>query len=246
MSLWFRRFDKSLSATSRLVCFPHAGGSASFFLPLSRALSESCEVLSVQYPGRQDRRREKQAASILGLADAIAAQISSYCDKPMVLFGHSMGATVAYEVARRIEADSSLTALVVSGRSAPIQQRRERMHLLPDGKLIEELQKLGGTNRDALANDEVIRMVLPVVRADYQIIENYQYVPGPKLSVPIYVHNGGSDSRVSIEEANLWQAHTSSTCETHVHSGGHFYLSDNTESLVTHIKRIIEANPTPL
>lgn len=199
----------------------------------------------MQYPGRQDRRGEEAPASIPLLADAIATHVSSYGEKPMVFFGHSMGATVAYEVTRRLATNHQLIALIVSGRSAPSQQRRERVHTLPDDQLISELRSLGGTDSNALANDEIIRMVLPVVRSDYRAIEKYSYVPGPEISIPIYVNNGSSDSRVSLKEAGLWQAHTSSTCETRIYPGGHFYINQNLESLAEHIKNVIEINSAP-
>ena len=101
---WIRGFHPGADGAPRLVCFPHAGGSATFYFPLSRALAPSMEVLAVQYPGRQDRRAEPCIDSIDGLADEIVDALRPLTDRPMALFGHSMGAVLAYETARSWEA----------------------------------------------------------------------------------------------------------------------------------------------
>src|SRR5262249_29653456 len=100
--LWVRRFHPAPSAGSRLVCLPHAGGSASYFLPISRGLSPQVEVLAVQYPGRQDRRAEPCIEDVGGLADQITASLQPWIDRPVALFGHSMGAILGFEVALRL------------------------------------------------------------------------------------------------------------------------------------------------
>ncbi|MFF0531166.1 thioesterase II family protein [Nocardia amikacinitolerans] len=238
-SLWFRRFNPSPSATMRLACFPHAGGSASFFLPLSRAMHPECEVLSVQYPGRQDRRNEPLASSISALADSIADHMSHWSDKPLALFGHSMGATLAYEVTRRISSPNIPIALFVSGRRAPSRYRQESVHTLSDDQLLVELKVLGGTDSRAFADEDIVRMILPVVRADYQAIETYRHEPGPKVSTPIFAHIGDQDPRVTVDEASSWQSHTSNSFEMHVHSGDHFYITKHVDSISKHIKQTL-------
>src|SRR5580693_3664644 len=115
---WVRHFHPSATAVSRLICFPHAGGSASYYFPVSAALSPNIEVLAVQYPGRQDRRNEKNLEDIGELADRAFEAVVPWSKGPVALFGHSMGAIVAFEVARRLERNAgiSLLALIVSGR----------------------------------------------------------------------------------------------------------------------------------
>lgn len=104
---WVRRFHPDgRDAAHRLICFPHAGGSASFYFPVSRALTPGVDVLAIQYPGRQDRRHEPCIDSIAALADALAEEVRPWCDRPVTFFGHSMGATLAFEVARRLEAEA--------------------------------------------------------------------------------------------------------------------------------------------
>src|SRR4051812_25453397 len=102
-NLWLRRFHPVSDPPIRLACLPHAGGSASFFLPVSKTFFPHCEVLAVQYPGRQDRRHEKCIDNVSELADLVAEQLLGLTDRPLAIFGHSMGATVAFEVALRLE-----------------------------------------------------------------------------------------------------------------------------------------------
>src|ERR1700712_4687720 len=114
---WIRRFHESPGASARLVCFPHAGGAATYFYPLSRTLAPSIEALAVQYPGRQDRRAEPCVDDIHELADLVAPALLEWADRPLALFGHSMGATLAFEVAGRLEkAGVRPAGLFVSGR----------------------------------------------------------------------------------------------------------------------------------
>lgn len=118
-SPWFRNYGPAPDACVRLVCLPHAGGSASFYFPLARALSPKIEVLAVQYPGRQDRHAEPCVQNIEDMADRIAEALGPWTDRPYALFGHSMGAMVGFEVARRMEASGKgPLELFVSGRQA--------------------------------------------------------------------------------------------------------------------------------
>ena len=131
--LWLRRFHPAADAPVRLVCFPHAGGSASFYFPGSAALADGCDVSALQYPGRQDRRHEPNVDDIGVLADRIAPVLEPLFDRPVVFFGHSMGAVLAFEVARRLEARGHEPALLfASGRRAPSTVREENVHQRDD------------------------------------------------------------------------------------------------------------------
>ncbi|MBB5158867.1 thioesterase II family protein [Saccharopolyspora phatthalungensis] len=228
-SVWTQRFRSASGATSRLVCFPHAGGSASFFFPLSKVMPPSIDLLAVQYPGRQDRRFEKPVDDIAVLADRIAVALEADRDDlPMVFFGHSMGATVAFEVARRLEARGiTLADLVVSGRRGPTAQRQEWVHKLGNTALVEHVRSLDGTKAGVLDDPEIVRMVLPVIRNDYKAAETYRYQPGPDVSCPITALLGDHDPQVTVDEAKEWAAHTKAGFDLHVFEGGHFYLNDH-------------------
>lgn len=240
-SAWIRRFHPVPDAAHRLVCFPHAGGSASFYFPVSRALAPGVDVLAIQYPGRQDRRHEPCVDSIPKLAEALVDELSPWFDRPVTLFGHSMGASLAFEVATRLEERGIVAhGLFASGRRAPSTVRDERVHLKDDAGLIAEITRLSGTDTQVLGDPEILRMILPAVRADYRAAETYRYTPGPRLSCPVLALTGDSDPHVTLEEARAWGEHTSGRFGLRVFPGGHFYLNSQaaevTEALRAHMR----------
>jgi surfactin synthase thioesterase subunit len=239
---WIRRYHPAEGAASRLVCLPHAGGSASFFFPVSQALSPEVETLAVQYPGRQDRRDEKPLDSIDELADAVTGELSPWLDRPLALFGHSMGATLAFEVARRLEKQGvALTAIFVSGRRAPSRTRTENVHLRDDAGLIAELKALSGTDSQILGDDEILRMILPAIRGDYKAAETYRYQEGPPLKAPIHAHIGLDDPRVTLDEARAWETHTTGEFTLKTYPGGHFYLNAEAAKVIAEVRKVISA-----
>jgi surfactin synthase thioesterase subunit len=224
------------------VCFPHAGGSASFYFPVSTALRGRFDVLAVQYPGRQDRRHEGPIDSIPVLADRVFAALRpSLGDGPVAFFGHSMGAIVAYEVARRMEQEAGLSpaALIVSGRRAPSRRRTETVHHRDDDGIVAELRRLSGTETSLLADDDIVRMILPAVRGDYRAIETYAHEPGPPLACAITAFLGDEDPQVTIDEARAWAEHTTGRFELRMFCGGHFYLTARREETIAQIVEVL-------
>lgn len=239
---WVRRFHPAPDGRARLVCLPHAGGSASFFFPISKALAPAVEVLAVQYPGRQDRRHEPPVDNIPDLADQILDALRPD-DRPLALFGHSMGAVLGYEVALRMR-DAGLPPpahLFVSGRRAPSSDRGDQVLRVSDAQIVAELRTLSGTDTTMLADPEVLAMILPVVRADYRAVEKYRHDPDRQLDCPVTVLTGDSDPRVTIEEARAWAAHTTGPTDLHVLPGGHFFLVDERGDVVTILLRRLAA-----
>lgn len=234
--LWVRRFHPAPQAPVRLLCLPHAGGSASYFHPVSQRLTPRVETLAVQYPGRQDRRNEPLLETVQDLADQIVEVLRLWQDKPLALFGHSLGASVAFEVALRMEAQGSLpAALIASGRRAPSALRDERVHLRDDTGLLEEIKRLDGTQSQLLEDDEIRRMVLPSIRADYKAAETYRYEPGPPLSTPLYALTGDADPKATTDEVRKWADHTTGQFEMTVYPGGHFYLNTHAPAVTDKI-----------
>ncbi len=231
-SPWIRRFHPAPESRHRLVFFPHAGSSASFFFPASRALAPSMDVLAVQYPGRQDRRSEACVDDMDVLADLVAAELLPWADRPLGLFGHSLGATLAFEVARKLEhAGAELRGLFVSGRRAPAGQRGEGLHLLDDEALIKAMKLLAGNELEIPDDDELLRSALPAVRSDYKALETYCYRPGPLLASPIGAMTGDNDPKVTPGEAEAWAQYTTGTFELRVFEGAHFYLVRHMEKI---------------
>jgi pyochelin biosynthetic protein PchC len=233
-AIWIRRFHRAPDSSVRLVCMPHAGGSASFFYPVSKALAPDLEVLCVQYPGRQDRRHEPNIGSIGELADRVYEALCPWSDRPMAFFGHSMGAILAFEVALRIgqQADLELTHLFASGRRAPSRYRNEQVHLRDDRGIVDEIRSLSGTETAILGDIETLNMILPAVRSDYKAIETYRHQPGAVLDVPVTVLTGDQDQMTSLEEAGAWSEHTTGPFDLKVFPGGHFYLVNHSAEVI--------------
>jgi surfactin synthase thioesterase subunit len=212
----------------RLVCFPHAGGSASFYFPLARSLPADVDVLAVQYPGRQDRRADQPIEDIGELADRICAALAPWTGRPMAFLGHSMGAVVGYEAARRLEQETGtrLTAFFASGRRAPSRRPGESaVQLRDDDAVLAELGRLSGTDEALLGDEELVRMILPPLRSDYRALRNYTHRPGPKLSCPITVLVGDADPYITLDEARAWREHTAGGFALRVFPGDHFFIS---------------------
>ncbi len=240
---WLRRFSPSDDATSSLVCLPHAGGSASFFFPLARALAPAVDVLAVQYPGRQDRRHEPNIDNLPELADRVADAVRLMDDRPFALLGHSMGALLAYEVALRLASAGppAPSHLFASGRRAPSRRRADRFHLSSDEDVLAHLRRLGGPGAAALDDPELRAMALPIIRNDYRAVETYRHDPAAVLDCPITVLTGDRDALVTLDDAHAWAAHTTGPTDLEVLPGGHFYLADRNEQVAALVHRRLTA-----
>ncbi|GLW33353.1 thioesterase [Actinoplanes regularis] len=234
-----RRFHPRPEAAVRLVCLPHAGGSASAYFGLSRDLSPEIDLLAVQYPGRQDRREEACLTDLHEMAAEVVAGILPYLDRPVALFGHSMGATVAFESARLLEREHGHTParLFLSGRRAPCTQRPDSVHRRDDAGLLAEVRLLSGTASAVLEDEEIMRMALPALRGDYTAIETYRPEPGVVTAAPLTVLTGSDDIRTSADEAAAWARHSTTECAVHTFTGGHFFLNDHLAAIARLVER---------
>jgi surfactin synthase thioesterase subunit len=231
---WIRRFHPHPEAEIRLICLPHAGGGAPSYLPTSAAMTPEVQVLAVQYPGRQERRREPLIGSVDGLADELFRVLEPDSEQPFALFGHSMGAMVAYELALRFEdAGRPPLRLFASGRRAPSRYRPEENQPLDDESLLAELRELSGTDKRLFQRDDLLRASLPVLRNDYLAADAYVHRPEAKLHSPITVLVGDQDPHVTMDEARSWREHTTGDIEVLVYAGGHFYLTEHQEQVVS-------------
>jgi surfactin synthase thioesterase subunit len=223
---WIRRFHPATGSGARVVCFPHAGSSASFYFPVSRTLAPEIEVVAIQYPGRQDRRLEPCIDDAGRYADAVtAALLADGVDRDLVFFGHSLGALLAFEVTRRLEAGGTkVRHLIASGRMAPSRHRDDRVHERGDEGLLAEMRSLSGTDQKVLADPELLRMILPALRGDYRAAETYRQSPDAAVDCPITVLVGDTDPKVDAAEAADWSRHTRGGFELRTFPGGHFYL----------------------
>ncbi|MFE3578030.1 thioesterase II family protein [Streptomyces vinaceus] len=208
----------------RLVCFPHAGGTAGFFRGWSRHLAPDVELLAVQYPGRETRFTEPLVPRMAELADSLAGPLAALDPVPTVFLGHSMGAAVAHETLLRLEAAGSgdVRRLCVSGRAA---DRPARPVPLTDEEIVEAVGALGGTSAEVWEDPDLREMLLPIVRNDYHLIDAYRCDPAaPPLRAGILALTGDADPRVTPGQARAWESRTSGPFGCRVLPGDHFYL----------------------
>lgn len=226
-----------------LICFPFAGGGASAFREWSSFVEASgTTLISVQYPGRERRFNETLANCQQTLADAIVHDIVGYgCDhQKMVLFGHSFGAAISFEVARRLERMQKPPALVVvSGRPAPnASGQRPSVAKLTDEQFLKRIVEFKGFPPELLENPEFMEIVLPILRADFQVSERFDRdnrdlilpIIGPLMAL-----GARCDPWLNQNSLEGWRDYTSGTFASHWFDGGHFYINDQIASIVERI-----------
>ncbi|MET8661178.1 thioesterase II family protein [Streptomyces griseus] len=234
----------------RLYCLPHAGGSSSAYRTWAGRLGDDTEVVPVQLPGRGTRFAERPATTAEEIADGLSAAIAAREDGEWSLFGHSMGALLAYEVAHRMSASGRPPAhLVVSGMTAPpLAARRDRRPVreLSDAELMRRIGELGATPEDVLRSTEMMELLLPVFRADYQVCDSYRFTSRPPLRVPVTVLGGAADPGAPVAGLSAWRDLTSAAYALRLFPGGHFYLNDRLDQVLRSVRAACEGGGHPL
>ncbi|MGW7578747.1 thioesterase II family protein [Streptomyces sp. NPDC054765] len=241
---WLRTFQPVASPRLRLVCFPHAGGSASFFRTWPQQFPADWEVSAVRYPGREERIAEPSITSMAELAGRIADGLVPHMTPRTVFFGHSMGASVAHEVAALLAARGAAgpAALLVSGRAAPHRLRRIGTGDLGDEELLATVSGLGGPGAEVLQDPDLRDLVLPPIRADYGLLEEYAAGPkAPGVDIPVVAYFGTDDPGPTPDDVRAWAELTSARCEARAFPGGHFYLVPHEAELVRDIRERLTA-----
>lgn len=224
---WLAYFKPNPGARLRLFCFPYAGGSAAIYRGWAERLPKEVEVCPVQLPGRDRRIHEPAFMEASALAAACIEALQPYFDKPFALFGHSMGALLSFEIARQLRrlGMAAPSHLFVAGRAAPhLPDLQPPKHGLPDAELIEELRRLNGTPPDILENEELMRLMLPLLRADFAVCETASYAPEPPFEFPITAMGGIHDPDVSCERLEAWREQTNGQFMRRLFPGDHFFL----------------------
>ncbi|MFI1381988.1 thioesterase II family protein [Embleya sp. NPDC020886] len=215
---------------SALLCVPFAGAGPSFFHPWRELSGDRWRVLSVELPGRERRILETPYRNVVEAArksvDDVIADLGEGA-RPVVLFGHSLGAVLAYELVHLLDARGvRVERLVVSGSPGPWTQRERRATGLPDEEFLARVEEFAGFRHEALDHPEMRELILPVLQADCEMHENYLPSTDEPVSVPICSIRGGSDGLVSADQAQEWRKATTGEFEYAEFPGDHMYLVD--------------------
>lgn len=228
----------------RLICFPHAGGSANSYRGWAEKLPRDVELYAVELPGRQRRFGEPLVSDLETVLDNLERSLEALDALPFVFFGHSLGALVCFELARRLRARGRRGPLYlyVSGATAPqLRSSDEPMSDLPDDAFLERLSRLGGLPSEVLAHRELVELVLPILRADVTMAETWTSPAEAPLDTGITVFNGSNDTGVSQADAQAWQQQTSLGLAVHEFEGDHFFIREHENEVLSLICRDLSA-----
>lgn len=216
----------------RLLCFPPVGGSSSLFRQWLEARPDGIEICPVQLPGREERSEERPFGQLPPLIQALVPFIPQ--DKPFAFFGHSMGALIAFELARELRRQGlpGPHRLFVSAAPAPQVPLRPARYSLPDHEFVAALRLLGGTSETILTNVALLAYFMPVLRADFEVVDTYEYLAGEPLDCPIHVFGGENDLEVDLEGLRSWEVQTLGEFTLQTFPGDHFYLLNAWPALI--------------
>lgn len=227
------------AALVRLVCFAHAGGASATFRHWPEALTPDVELWVATLPGRAGRAHEPCATSWPPLVGDLAGALAEHVAEPVALFGHSLGGLLAFEVARQLMRGTRVEPchLIVSARGAP--ELRLTLEIPSnDEDLLEQVGRLYGRVPAPVREEpELLALMLPVLRADIELVRSYVFVPDQPLRCPITVLGGDADPTVPRTALDGWAAHTTAGHEVHQLAGGHFYLEQQRGAVLEIIRR---------
>jgi surfactin synthase thioesterase subunit len=226
----------------RLLCFAHAGGNAALFTEWARELGPGVEVIPAQLPGHGNRRAEVPLANIHGLAQPFLELVTTGGPTLVALFGHSMGALVAFELARQMQCSgcAPLCLFASAFRAPQLPDRGPPLHTLTDDEFLAKVADMNGTPEELLCDRHLMRQYLPVFRADFIACETYVYEPAPPLMSPITVLGGADDPEVSREELLAWYSQTTGQFTVEILEGDHFFIRTSRKEVLRHVRLGLE------
>ncbi|GAA2151376.1 hypothetical protein GCM10009760_46700 [Kitasatospora kazusensis] len=231
---WVRTPVERPAARLRLICFHPAGGGPGMYREWAARLPADVEVLAVQLPGRETRIAEPCLTDYQDAVAQLHTALRPHLDRPYVLFGHSMGALLAYGVAMAAarHGDRAPGRLLLSGCGGPgVPHAKPGRSGWSDRELVADLRSMGGTPEEVLADPEILSLVLPTLRADFALCDTFRRPDGPLLDCPVTVFGGEQDT-VTPEGLHHWAGTTSASTTVHTYPGGHFFLTEESAPAV--------------
>jgi medium-chain acyl-[acyl-carrier-protein] hydrolase len=229
------RFGPSSNARRRLVCLPYAGGTPATYRLWPQSLPDDVEVVTVRLPGREPPFRDPPPDSIEAIVGCVLTALDRSSDLPFAVFGHSMGALVAYEVTLALEAAAGMSpeVLFVSSRRAPDEPSvLAPIHELPDHEFVDAVQERYNAVPAVIRGEpDLLALLLPTLRADIRAFETYRPLTGRKVRCPIHVFGGSDDRHPRPEQLAQWQRVAEREVRVRVFDGDHFYLTNQREAL---------------
>jgi medium-chain acyl-[acyl-carrier-protein] hydrolase len=239
---WFLSGNSELRAPARVICFPHGGGDPQAYADWQPTMGSGADILAVCVPGRGRRADERPPASIAELADRAAAAVGAAADRPTYLFGHSLGAVVAFEVARRLRDASTLLHLVASGSAAPALLPTDYLRWadqLDGPAFAEAMVRFEGMSAEIAGDSDLQEVLLPDLRADCRLIAQYRYQRAAPLAIGLSLVNGRADWHVDDDLLRPWQDEVTTAPEAHWRDGGHFYFADHPAAVVDVLRALV-------
>ncbi|MDQ3280872.1 MAG: alpha/beta fold hydrolase [Acidobacteriota bacterium] len=243
MTPWLNVPIERPDASARLLCIPYAGGGASAYRGWARFVPPEVELCAVQPPGRENRFTEPPLRTIREIADGIADALACEADdRPLIVFGHSMGALVAFELARVLRARGAAMPLllILSGHVAPhLAPHRPPIYDLPEREFLARIRIMEGTPAAVFEQRELLDFYLPVLRADFTACDTYVCAPEPPLAMPFLVLAGDADATMPVEDVAAWSGHTTAEYALRVIPGGHFFPQTARDAVLREIASAI-------
>lgn len=244
---WFSTYNLPQQGQQRVFAFPYSGAGASIFYQWARDFhANGIDFLGVQPPGRENRLREQTFHAMQPLLEALLPAITPLLDKPFVLFGHSLGALVGFNLCRALHQQGlplPQTLFISAFRSPELPNPNRELHRLPEADLLEGLRDYAGTPEEILTNREIMAFLLPLLRADFSLHETWRYQPAAPLPCPITILSGDQDHIARPESMLNWVEQTSGGFQHRQYAGDHFFLNTHRSEIIRQLQQAFIQQP---
>ncbi len=240
---WFVRYTPQAEPKLRLICFPYAGGGPAIFHQWAALLPANVELVAVRLPGRETRIREKPFTRLTDVVKEVSGILRPFFRHPFAIFGHSVGALTAYELTQHIRqtTDYQPVHLLLSGhRAAHRPPINPPFHHLDEATFLERVKNFDGTPAAFFEQKELVELMLPCLRADFEVWETYQYSPHQPLDIPLTIYGSDGDSEAKLADFEAWKQHTTGAFKLHMFNGGHFYFQKDLPAFLNLISQTLD------